>query len=135
MASNIEELFSHFVAANRKPCSTQHVLIRMMEEGKEDLRINFIVGASDWPKAFGCVPHDLLIAKLTTYGLNSDLLCYVYSYLKDHKKLCLKNNEQSEFDTIISGVPKAQFSDQLYLIFFSMTFSFLFQKPPEICRW
>ena len=108
LVSNIEEFFSPFLAAYRKSYSTQHVLIRMVEERKETLDNNFIVGAvlTDLSKAFDCIPHDLLIAKLSAYGLNSDSLCYIYSYLEDRKQCVQINNEQSKFDTIISGVPQ-----------------------------
>ena len=77
LVSNIEEFFSPFLAAYRKSYSTQHVLIRMVEEWKENLDNNLIVGAvlTGISKAFDCIPHDLLIAKLSTCGLNSDSLC------------------------------------------------------------
>lgn len=57
LAFNIEELFSHFVAADRKPCSTQHVLIRIVEAWKEDLDNNFIIAAvlNDLSKTFHCI--------------------------------------------------------------------------------
>ena len=56
-----------------------------MEEWKENLDNNFIVEAAlpDLSKAFHCIQHDLLIAKLSEYSLNSDSLYYIYSYLKD----------------------------------------------------
>ena len=129
LVSNIEEFFSPFLAAYRKSYSTQHVLIRMVEEWKENLDNNFIVGAvlTDLSKAFDCIPHNLLIAKLLAYGLNSDSLCYIYSYLKDCKcKQCVQiNNKQSEFDTIILGVPQGSiFEPILYNIFFQRLFLF-----------
>ena len=69
-----EELFSPFLAAYRKLYSTQHVLIRMVEEWKENLDNYFIVIAvlTDLSKAFNCTPHDLLIAKLPV--LNTQIL-------------------------------------------------------------
>ena len=127
LVSNIEEFFSPFLAAYRKSYSTQNVLIRMVEEWKENLDNNFIVGAvlTDLSKAFDCIPHDLLIAKFSAYGLNSDSLCYIY-YLKDRKQCVQINNEQSEFDTIISGVPQGSiFGPILYNIFFNDFFFFI----------
>ena len=60
----------------------------MVEERKGNLDNIFIVGAAltDLSKAFACIPHDLLIAKVSAYDLNSDSLCYIYSYLKDRKQ-------------------------------------------------
>ena len=88
--------------------NTQHVLIRIIEEWKENLDKTFFVGAiiTDLSKAFDCIPHDLLIAKLSAYGSSSDSLCYIYSYLKDRKQCVQTDNTQSEFDKIISGVPQ-----------------------------
>ena len=80
------------------------MLIRIVEEWKENLDNNFIVGAvlTYLSKAFDCILHDLLIAVLSAYGLNSDSLCSIYSYSKDCKQCVQINNEQSESNTIIS---------------------------------
>ena len=101
LTPNMEEFFSPLSAAYRKSYSTQHVLIRMVEEWKEYLDNNFIVRAvlTDLSKSFDCIPHDLLIVRLPAYGLNSDLLCYIYFYLKDRKQCVQINNEQSQLDT------------------------------------
>ena len=98
----------------------------MVEECKENLENNFIVAAvlTDLSKAFDCIPHDLLIAKLSAYGLNSDLLCFIYFYLKDRKQ-CVQIN-RFEFDTFISSVPQCSiFGPILYNIFFNDFFFFI----------
>ena len=102
-----------------------------MEEWKENLDSNFIVEEVlfNLSKAFDSIPHDLLIAKLSADGLNSDSLCYINSYLKDRKQCVQINNKQSEFDTIISGIPLGSiFGPILFNIFFK-DFLFLFQGP------
>ena len=86
---------------------------------------------TDLSKAFDCIPHDLLTAKLPAYGLSSDFLCYVYSYLKDRKHCVQINNTHSEFNTIISGVPQGPTFE---LILFNIFFNFFFFIPKASVR-
>ena len=48
-------------------------------EWRKKLDDNFLVGAvlTDFSKAFDCIPHDLLIAKLAAYGLSEEALMYI----------------------------------------------------------
>ena len=39
-------------------------------------------------KAFDCIPHDLLVAKLHVYGLSKDAVTFAHSYLKPYKTGC-----------------------------------------------
>ena len=60
----------------------------------------------DLSKAFDRIPHDLLIAKLSAYGLDKTALKYIYSYLKKRQQCVRINNIYSGFEEIISGVPQ-----------------------------
>ena len=42
----------------------------------------------DLYKAFDCISHDLLVAKLSAYGFDKCSLKLIYSYLKERKR-CL----------------------------------------------
>ena len=57
-------------------------------------------------KAFDCVPHDLLIAKMHAYGFDKDTLILFFSYLKDRKQEFKVNNTISSFMTLVSGIPQ-----------------------------
>ena len=91
-----------------KPYSTQDVLVRMLEEWQETLDNNFFVGAvlTYLSKSFGCLPHDSLIAKLSTCGFDNDSLCYIYSYLKKWQWCVRINDQKRGFEYIVSGVPQ-----------------------------
>ena len=82
LVSELDKYFSPFISAYRKGYSTQHVLIRLVEEGRERLDNNYIIGAilMDLSKAFGCIPYDLIISKLAAYGLDDTALKLIFSY-------------------------------------------------------
>ena len=102
------EFLSGFISAYRKGCSTNHVLIRFIENWITRLNKNLFTGAvlMDLSKAFDWIPHDLLIAKPHAYGLSFDTLTFLNSYLNDRKKNVRTNNIFSAFQTILSGVLK-----------------------------
>ena len=61
---------------------------------------------TDLSKAFDCLPHDLLIAKLHAYGLYTPSLKLVHSYLTERYHRVKINNSFSEYHLIKYGVPQ-----------------------------
>ena len=82
-------------------------MIRLLEEWRENLDKKYVVGGvlMDLSKAFGCVSHDLLPAKLAAYGVDENLLCFIYSYLLNRKQCVRTNNINSDFLNVVSGTP------------------------------
>ena len=68
---------------------------------------------TDLSKAFDCVNHELLIAKLQAYGFDGQALSYVYSYLSDRKRRTNVNGSFSVWSDIVSGVPQGSILDPL----------------------
>ena len=104
----MEKYFSPFFSAYRKNYSSQNILISLTEEWRKNLDNNFVVGAAltDLSKAFDCIPHDLIIAKLSAYNFSDEALSYIYSYLTNRRQYVRINNTHSQLKTIISGVPQ-----------------------------
>ena len=56
-------------------------------------------------KAFDCLSHDLLIAKLHAYGLDIDSLNVLLDYLSNRKQRTKADSFYSSWEVILSGVP------------------------------
>ena len=61
---------------------------------------------TDLLKAFGCLRHDLLIAKLAAYGFDQPSLCFIFSYLSGRTQRTKVNNAYSSYTDIKYGVPQ-----------------------------
>ena len=126
---------SPFISAYRKNYNTQHVMIRLFRRMERKSRQKLCLGGvlMDLSKAFDCVPHDLLLAKLAAYGANENFLCYVHSYLLNRKQCVRINNINSDFLNVISGVPQGSIVGQILLnCFFNGFFWLLKLLMPTI---
>ena len=95
----MENVFLPQIAAYRKSYNWQHVLIRLIEECREYLDKDFVVGTvmTDLSRAVDCIPHELLIAKLEAYGVGEKALSYINSYLTNRNQSVRINDKKSDF--------------------------------------
>ena len=101
--------------------------MRLVEYWKLQLDNKKYVGAvlMDLSKAFDCVPHNLLIAKMHAYGFDYDTLSLFLSYLKNRKQGVKVNKTLSHLMTMISGVPQGSILGPIFLIYLQMILYFL----------
>ena len=104
----IDKYLSPFLCGFRKGYSTQHCLTVMLDRWKKAMDNSKLAGAllTDLSKAFDCLNHELLIAKLEAYGFDQISLSYIYSYLSDRKQRTKVNNSFSSWSRIKTGVPQ-----------------------------
>ena len=108
MSLYFNNILSPFLCGFRQGYSTQHCLIIMIERWRKALDNSKIAGAllTDLSKAFDCLNHELLIAKLEAYGFHHDALTYIHSYLSERKQRTKINSSLSQWSSIKSGVPQ-----------------------------
>ena len=104
----ISEKLSPFLCGYRKGYSAQHALILLIEHWRKALDKQGYAGAvlMDLSKAFDCINHNLLIAKLDAYGFGQDSLEMMKSYLSNRKQRVKINNSFSSWADLLTGVPQ-----------------------------
>ena len=76
------------------------------------------------PKAFDCINHELLLAKLHAYGFSLETLTFIQSYLSNRIKRVKINSSFSDYSNAESGVPQGSISGPLFFNIFICDFFF-----------
>ena len=103
LSSFFENLFSKYQCGFRKGLNAQHCLIKLIEKWREciDQGLEFRILLTDLSKAFDCLPHDLLIAKLNAYGVDISALRLIFDYLTNRKQRTKIGNDYSSWRKLL----------------------------------
>ena len=108
MCEYIEKFLSFYLCGFRKGYNTQLCLTVMIERWRKAIDDGKIPGAllTDLSKAFDCINHDLIIAKLNAYGFSKNSLRFIRSYLSNRCQRTKVNSSFSSWAELIFGVPQ-----------------------------
>ena len=72
----MDNFLNQLLCGFRKAHSTQHALFRLIQSWQKELDESGFVGTilMDLSKAYDCLPHDLMVAKLEAYGISKESL-------------------------------------------------------------
>ena len=108
LSEYIEKYLSMMLCGFRKAHSTQHALFKLLQSWQHERDNNGYIGTllMDLSKAYDCLPHDLIIAKLEAYGLSRSSLNLMYNYLSGRKQRTRIGSTFSSWFDITRGVPQ-----------------------------
>ena len=132
MQTYFRNLLSKYQCGFCKGFNAQHCLVSMSGKWKECVDSGGAFGAlmTDLSKAFDCLHHELLIAKLDVYGFDIKSVKLIQQYLSNRKQMVNVGNAYSSWKDIFHGIPQGSILGPLvFNIFLCDLFYFLEGVP------
>ena len=128
LVDHFSELFNILLSAFRKHHNCQSLLLKLIEDMKSALDIVHKTGAvlMELSKAFDCLPHALLLAKLNAYGLSAAACELMSTYLNQRMQRLKISNYRSSWKILNKGVPQGSIlGPLLFKVFMNDMFLFM----------
>ena len=108
MQTYFDNILSKYQCGFRKGFNAQHCLVSMIEKYKESMNNGGAFGAlmTGLSKAFDCLHHELLIAKLDAYGFIIKSVKLIQIYLSNRKQMVKVSNAYSSWREIFYRIPQ-----------------------------
>ena len=132
----LENILSELLCGFPKAHSAQHALFRLIQKWLEELDSGGYVGTifMDLSKAYDCLSHDLLIAKLEAYGLDVGSLNFLLHYLSLRRYRTKVGSSYSKWSEICRGISQGSILGPLLFNIF-INDIFFFVEKSEICNF
>ena len=116
---------NHLLHPNHHAYRAQHntttALVQMYDSWLQSVESGQLAGVCllDMSAAFNVVDHELLLQKLSLYGLDDNILCWINSYLSDRSQCVIIEGSLSKLLPVNSGVPQGSILGPLFYTLFT----------------